>query len=151
MARNDTPPSPPSQINLIAAGTTLEGTISTKDDIRVSGQLKGTLRVEGKAIIAQEGHVEGDVHAVDADIAGLVKGELTIKERLVLKSTARIEGTIRTTRLIVEEGAVIDGTCRMGALDPKRAEALKGGDGANAAPKQAQPSKQGMFSMSSGD
>jgi cytoskeletal protein CcmA (bactofilin family) len=151
MARNDSPPSPPSQINLIARGTTLEGTISTQDDIRVSGRLKGTLRVEGKAIIAQEGQVEGDVHAVDADIAGLVQGEITIKERLVLKSTARIEGTIRTTRLIVEEGAVIDGTCRMGTLDPKRAEALKSGDGAGTAAKQGQSSKQGMFSMTSGD
>lgn len=145
MARNDSPPSPPSQINLIAAGTTLEGTISTKDDIRVSGQLKGTLRVEGKAIIAPEGQVEGDVHAVDADVAGYIKGEITIKERLVLKSTARIEGTIRTTRLIVEEGAVIDGTCRMGTLDPKRAEALKSGNGAS------MPAKQGSFSMTTGD
>ncbi|MDA0379229.1 MAG: polymer-forming cytoskeletal protein [Bacteroidetes bacterium] len=151
MARNDSSASPPTQINLIAAGTTLEGTISTKDDIRVSGQLKGTLKVEGKAIIAQEGQVEGEVFAVDADVAGFLKGEITIKERLVLKSTARIEGSIKTTRLIVEEGAIIDGTCRMGQLDPKRAEALKAGDGANTAPKQAQPSKQGTFSMLTGD
>ena len=159
MARNDTTPSAPTQINLIAAGTTLEGTISTKDDIRVSGRLKGTLNVEGKAIIAQEGNVEGDVFATDADVAGSLKGEITIKGRLVLKSTARIEGTIKTTRLIVEEGAVIDGNCRMGQLDPKRAEVLKSGDGANTpAPAQSgqasakpQSGKQSTFSLLSGD
>lgn len=161
MARNDSQPSAPSQINLIAAGTSLEGTLTAKDDIRVSGRLKGTLKVEGKAIIAPEGNVEGDVFATDADVAGSLKGEITIKGRLVLKSTAKIEGTIKTTRLIVEEGAVIDGTCRMGQLDPKRAEALKSGDGAGAgagtstgsatSPNAGLKSKQSSFSMMSGD
>lgn len=155
MARNDSTPSAPSQINLIAAGTSLEGTLTATDDIRVSGKLKGTLKVEGKAIIAQEGHVEGEVFASDADVAGSLKGDITVKGRLVLKNTARIDGTIKTTRLIVEEGAVIDGTCRMGQLDPKRAEALKSGDGASGTSSAPQPSqkgkKQGTFSLLSGD
>ncbi len=153
MARNDSTPSVPSQINLIAVGTTLEGTLTAKDDIRVSGTLNGTLKVEGKAIIAQEGHVDGEVFAADADVAGSLKGDITIKGRLVLKSSARIEGTIKTTRLIVEEGAVIDGTCRMGQLDPKRADALKSGDGATGSSPAANPKakKQGSFSLLSGD
>lgn len=155
MARNDSTPSVPSQINLIAVGTTLEGTISTKDDIRVSGKLKGTLRVEGKAIIAPEGLVEGEVFATDADVAGHIKGDITIKGRLVLKGSAKVEGTIQTTRLIVEEGATIDGTCQMGQLDGKRAEALKSGNGSvntgQASANQPKPAKQSSFSLLSGD
>ncbi len=155
MARNDSSPSVPSQINLIAVGTTLEGTISTKDDIRVSGKLKGTLHVEGKAIIAPEGLIDGEVFATDADVAGRIKGDITIQGRLVLKGSAKIEGTIQTTRLIVEEGATIDGTCRMGTLDTKRAEALKSGNGnvtkGQAATAQAKPTKQSSFSLLSGD
>lgn len=155
MARNDSAPSAPSQINLIAVGTSLEGTLIAKDDIRVSGTLNGTLKVEGKAIVAQEGRIEGEVIAADADIAGAVHGDIVVKGRLVLKSTARVEGTIKTTRLIVEEGAVIDGTCRMGQLDPKRAEALKSGNGATApsttSQSGGQTKKQSSFSMLSGD
>ena len=67
-------PGNPAQINLIAAGTELEGTLNAKDDTRVSGKLKGTLRVDGKAIIAQEGSVEGEVHAANADVAGHLLG-----------------------------------------------------------------------------
>ena len=119
MAKNYSP-STPSQINLIAAGTHVEGTLSAKGDTRVSGSLKGILRVEGKAIIAEEGSVEGEIHAADADLAGTLKGDIFIKGRLVLKETARVEGTIRTSRLIVEEGAIIDGTCHMGQLDKSR-------------------------------
>ncbi len=163
MAKHISNPSNPAQINLIAAGTTLEGTLNAKDDIRVSGKLKGTLRVEGKAIIAQEGTIEGDVFATDADVAGSLIGEINIKGRLVLKGSAKIQGTVRTTRLIVEEGAVIDGTCEMGQLDKRRAEELKSG-GPNAGqktsgvPTQNQPAAaktektpQGSFSLMSGD
>jgi cytoskeletal protein CcmA (bactofilin family) len=150
MAKNYSP-STPSQINLIAAGTHVEGTLSAKGDTRVSGSLKGILRVEGKAIIAEEGSVEGEIHAADADLAGTLKGDIFIKGRLVLKETARVEGTIRTSRLIVEEGAIIDGTCHMGQLDKSRADVLKNGAGSNGAHAAEGSPKSSAFSMTSGD
>jgi len=151
MAKNFSPPTP-SQINLIAAGTLLEGTLNAKDDTRVSGTLKGVLRVEGKAIIAQEGSIEGEIHAADADVAGKVVGDMFIKGRLVLKDSARIHGNIRTSRLIVEEGAMIDGTCQMGQLDKSRADQLKTGMTANGSNGGASPVvKAGAFSATSGD
>lgn len=125
MARN-TPQPTPAQVNLIASGTKLEGTIHTKDDIRVSGHVDGSLHVQGKAMVAPEGVVDGDLHADDSDVAGTINGELRIKGRLLLKSTARVKGTIHTSRLIVEEGATFDGQCVMGQLDGKRAAALNG-------------------------
>jgi len=149
MPRNDSTPPNPTQINLIAVGTSLEGTLLAEADIRVNGTLKGILKVKGKAIIAPEGRLEGEVHAVDADVAGTIKGDLVVSGRLVLKGSARIEGTIKTARLIVEEGAVIDGTCRMGQLDPKRAAALQSGEGAQSAPSKAgaKPARPSSFSL----
>lgn len=120
----------PVQINMIGEGTEVEGTLRAKDDIRISGRIIGSLIVEGKAIIAAGGEVDGDVHGADVDVAGKVKGEITVKGRLLLKSTARVEGTIRTARLIVEEGAIVEGKCEMGQLDKSRA--LELGKGAPA-------------------
>ncbi len=124
MARNAEPANTP-QVNLITAGTTFEGTIHTKSDIRISGTIKGALHASGKAIVASEGLVDGNLHADDADVAGSVKGDLRIKGRLVLKSSAKVEGTIHVSRLIVEEGASFDGQCVMGQLDEKRAASLQ--------------------------
>jgi cytoskeletal protein CcmA (bactofilin family) len=123
MAKQMDPPGPV-QINMIGDGTEVEGTLRAKDDIRISGRILGSLIVEGKAIIASGGEVDGDVQAADADVAGKVKGEITVKGRLLLKSTARVEGTVRTTRLIVEEGAIVEGKCEMGQLDKSRAMEL---------------------------
>ena len=130
MAKSSTPPAPP-QINLIAEGTEVEGTLKASDDLRVSGVIVGTLHVDGKAILAEEGKLDGDLHATDADIAGTVEGNLHISGRLVVKGTAHIKGTIRTKRLIVEEGAEFDGQCEMGTLDKNRAAQLKSGNGSS--------------------
>jgi cytoskeletal protein CcmA (bactofilin family) len=123
MSKQNTPSSP-AQINMISAGTEVEGTLRAKDDIRISGRIKGTLHVEGKAIIAPDGVVDGDIHASEADISGTVNGEVKVKGRLVLKTSARVEGGIKTSRLIMEEGAVFEGNCEMGQLDKNRVKAL---------------------------
>lgn len=120
-------PNGPAQINMIAAGTEVEGTLRAKDDIRISGRIKGSLYVEGKAIIASDGVVDGDIHATEADISGIVNGEISVKGRLVLKTTARVDGAIKTSRLIMEEGALFEGKCEMGQLDKSRAKALEDG------------------------
>jgi len=101
------------QINLVGKGTVFEGTVRADNDVRASGQIIGTLKVQGKAMIAEGGSVDGEVIATNADVAGRIQGEIEVEERLVLKSTARVEGTIETDRLVVEEGAQFTGECKM--------------------------------------
>ncbi len=101
------------QINLVGKGTVFEGTVRAESDVRASGQIVGTLNVEGKAMIAESGSVDGEIIATNADVAGRVQGEIVIEERLVLKSTAQVDGNIETDRLVVEEGAQFTGECKM--------------------------------------
>lgn len=102
------------QVNLVGEGTVFEGTIDAGSDVRASGRIIGTLDVDGKAMIAEGGSVEGEIIATNADVAGKVQGEIHVDERLVLKSTARVEGKLDTDRLVVEEGAQFSGECEMG-------------------------------------
>lgn len=102
------------QVNLVGEGTLFEGTIKAESDVRCSGRIVGTLEVEGKAMIAENGSVEGEIISTNADVAGTVQGEIHVEERLVLKSTAEVDGKIETDRLVVEEGAQFTGECEMG-------------------------------------
>ena len=104
----------PDQINMIGEGTLFEGTLRADSNVRVSGHIKGKLDVEGRAIVTQEGVVEGELHATDADVAGSVQGEIHVSERLMLKSTARVDGNIESGRIKVEEGALFAGQCNIG-------------------------------------
>ncbi len=122
------------QVNLIGEGTVFEGTLRAENEVRASGRIVGTLDVEGKTMIAESGAVEGELIATNADIAGEVEGEIHVEERLVLKSTARVDGTIETDRLIVEEGAQFTGECEMGTPIPDRAASPDGEEHRNGAP-----------------
>lgn len=101
-------------INMISQGTTLTGTLETKSDLRISGTIDGQVHAESKCIVAESGLVKGDLKTKEADIAGAVEGELIVSNRLTLRSSARITGDITTKVLMVEEGARIDGACKMG-------------------------------------
>lgn len=100
-------------VNMISEGTTLEGTLKTKNDIRIAGTINGEANAEGKVIVSSSGKVKGNIEASDADIAGKVDGQIKVTNKLVLRESALVEGDIYTETLLVEEGAQINGEFRM--------------------------------------
>lgn len=110
--------------NVIGKGTVLEGNIETSGNIRIEGKIIGNLKSKAKVALGNSSLVDGNVSAQNADIEGTVKGKVEIGDMLVLKATAIVHGDISTGKLVVEPGAVFNGTCKMGAAvkDIKSAE-----------------------------
>lgn len=104
-----------SSVNLIGGGTKIVGDITSAGDVRIDGHLSGNIVIAGKFVLGATGVVEGNITSVNADLSGEVKGTVKISEMLSLKSTARINGDIETSKLMIEPGAVFTGTCNMGA------------------------------------
>jgi cytoskeletal protein CcmA (bactofilin family) len=101
--------------NVIGKGTVLEGNIETYGNLRIEGRVIGNVKSKSKVALGANSHVEGNIVSQNADIEGEVKGKLEISEVLVLKATAVIMGDISTGKLVVEPGAVFNGSCKMGA------------------------------------
>src|ERR1041384_7317659 len=99
-----------SSINLIGAGTVIEGDIRSNGDIRVDGTVYGHIFSKAKVVIGTTGVVEGDVNSQNADLSGTIKGKTTVTELLFLKSTSKVMGDIVTGKLVVEVGATFTGT-----------------------------------------
>jgi cytoskeletal protein CcmA (bactofilin family) len=102
--------------NTIGKGTFLEGNVETYGNIRIEGKVVGNIKSKSKVALGHQSHVQGNILAQNADIEGEVKGKLEISELLVLKATAVINGDIITGKMVVEPGAVFNGTCKMGAV-----------------------------------
>jgi cytoskeletal protein CcmA (bactofilin family) len=101
--------------NTIGKGTYLEGNVETYGNIRIEGKVLGNIKSKSKVALGQGSLVTGNIMSQNADIEGEVKGKLEVAELLVLKATAVINGDIVTGKLVVEPGAVFNGSCRMGA------------------------------------
>jgi cytoskeletal protein CcmA (bactofilin family) len=82
----------------------------------------------GKAVVVgKQGSVVGDEQTQDAVISGRVTGTLVAESRLELQATCQIDGDVRTRRMQLEEGALLNGTVHM-------SESKRGGAGRPATP-----------------
>ena len=100
--------------NLLGTGTTIKGDIESNGDIRIDGHLIGSLKSNGKVVIGQTGVMEGDLNCKQAEISGVVKGNITTEELTALKSTSKVEVDLNTKQLLIEVGAQFTGKCVMG-------------------------------------
>lgn len=101
-------------LNSLVAGTEVEGKVYAEHDIRVDGVIRGSLDCKAKVIIGPSGYIEGQINCTNAIIEGHFEGTLDVKELLNVRNTAKINGEITTSKLIVEAGAIFNVTCRMG-------------------------------------
>jgi cytoskeletal protein CcmA (bactofilin family) len=104
-----------SSVNLIGNGTKIVGDITSAGDVRIDGCLTGNIIIAGKFVLGPNGVVEGNITSGNADLSGEVKGTVNVSDTLSLKGTAKINGDIVTSKLVIEPGALFTGTCNMGA------------------------------------
>lgn len=98
----------------VGHGTTLTGETQFHAMLRVDGHLIGTVSSEsGTLIIGTNGQVDANIAVAAAMINGTVNGDIVASEKLQLGRTARVLGNIHSPRLIVEEGAILEGSCSM--------------------------------------
>lgn len=112
--RNSTPDS--GTVNIIGSGTSIEGDVVSSGDIRIDGNLKGTLRTRGKLVVGPTGTIDGEVSCQHADVSGNIRGKINVTELLSLKNSAKINGEIITGKLAIEPGADFSGSCSMGGV-----------------------------------
>lgn len=101
-------------INILGEGTTIKGDIVANSDIRIDGELQGSLVAQGRIVIGTKGKVDGEIKGKNIEVSGIIKGKINIAELLCMKATAKIEGDIIAGRLSIEPGAVFSGNCTMG-------------------------------------
>ena len=114
MARESTGAPPESVISIIGPGMKVVGDCHTDGTIRVEGTVEGSVNAAKAVVIGKQGVVRGNVVTQDAVVSGRVEGSLAAESRLELQATCHIEGEVRTRRMQLEEGAVLNGTVHMG-------------------------------------
>ena len=114
MAKSNIPES--QSVNIVGAGTIIEGDITTNGDIRIDGSLIGSINVKGKLVIGASGSVEGEIICQNADVSGTIKGKIGVAELLSLKASSKLTGDIITNKIAVEPGATFSGSCSMGGV-----------------------------------
>lgn len=103
----------------VGGGTVLSGEAAFKGMLRIDGHLTGRISSEkGTLIVSSGGRVDANIEVATAKINGVVNGDIIASERLELGRSAQVFGNVQTPVLVIEQGAIFEGGCRM-----KKAEA----------------------------
>lgn len=99
---------------IIGPSVKVEGDFVTEGNIIVEGTICGSIKTAKNLKVGPKSRIFANTTAENALVAGEIQGNVSIVNRLELTSTAKIFGDIRTTKLVMAEGAVITGKCLMG-------------------------------------
>ena len=98
----------------VGSGTTVTGESTFKSMLRIDGRFSGRITSSGGTlIVGAGGHVEANIEVAVSTIQGIVTGDVIASDRIDLGRAAKLHGNIQTPSLIIEQGAVFEGTCKM--------------------------------------
>ncbi|MBI4375974.1 MAG: polymer-forming cytoskeletal protein [Elusimicrobia bacterium] len=104
-------------VTLIGEEAYFHGVLTAKGSLRVEGVIEGDITDAVSVEIGKKGRVKGNIAAESLSVAGQVEGDVMASRSVELLNQSRMSGNIRTPVLRVEEGALFDGHCAMGASD----------------------------------
>ena len=118
----------------IGKSITIKGDLTGNEDLVIDGNIEGRIDLPNNQLtIGPDGKVKADIHAKSAVVVGHVSGNVSATERIEVQASGIVDGDVRSPRLVVQEGAVLNGAVEMGEVKQPAAaapvkKAAAGGD-----------------------
>ncbi|MDQ3512475.1 MAG: polymer-forming cytoskeletal protein [Chloroflexota bacterium] len=107
----------PSQ-SLIDRFSNFDGTFRAERDLRIEGEVKGTITCDGHLFVAEGANVSAKVEAESISVAGRLEGDIQCRGRLHILASGQLRGKVSTETLVIDEGAFYEGGLEM--TDPDK-------------------------------
>ena len=105
----------------IGKSITIKGDLSGNEDLQIDGTVEGRIDLPNNQLtIGAEGRVKAEVHAKSVVVVGHVTGNLSAADRIQVEATGIVDGDVKAPRLVIQEGAMLNGAVEMGS-PPKAA------------------------------
>jgi len=100
--------------SLIASGLTIEGKIEGAGHVRIAGNFKGDVHVQGNLTIEPGAHLTGGVRANTVVVGGELEGNIDAASRVELLQTGVLNGDLKAGSLTVAAGSRMRGRAEFG-------------------------------------
>ena len=98
----------------------IDGDVSVTGSLLIYGTVNGNIKSQASVTTAKGSKVRGDIIGEEAQIHGLVEGDLIIKGKILLGNESYVAGNLKSGTLVIEEGAKFAGTCDMSYSNIKK-------------------------------
>jgi cytoskeletal protein CcmA (bactofilin family) len=94
----------------IAGGIHIRGDITGSSDLFIDGEVHGKVKLPmARVTVGSSGRVHADIEAREIVIDGRANGNMKAGESVRLGSSGRLQGSVLTPRIGIEEGARLSG------------------------------------------
>ena len=98
----------------IGKSISIKGDLTGNEDLVIEGNIEGRVDLPNNELtIGPEGKIKADIHAKSAVVVGHVSGNVSATERIEVQASGIVDGDVHAPRLVVEEGAVLNGAVEM--------------------------------------
>ena len=94
-------------------GSDIEGKYTFSGTVLLNGRFQGEIASPDTLIIGERGVVNATVRAGTLVVNGELVGNVHASERVELSGKARVFGDLESPVLVLEEGVIFEGHCRM--------------------------------------
>lgn len=102
--------------SIIGENSQFKGDIVTKGTLRVDGRITGNIESD-VLVLGDKAFVKGMVSAISVVVGGMVEGNINAKDIVEIKNKGQVKGDIYSSKLVVNEGGIIDGKINMHPSD----------------------------------
>ena len=85
---------------------------------RIDGGIIGDIVSDGTLVLGEGGRVEGTIRVAELIANGQIVGDVEASRRVVLSKRSNLRGNLLTPAVVIEDGALLNGTVRMVAVPP---------------------------------
>jgi len=93
--------------------TEFEGKLSFTGAVRIDGKISGEIFSKGTLIVGESAVIKAQIHIADMVISGEVHGDIFAEKKIEITVPGKLFGNIKTPKLVLEEGVVFEGNCKM--------------------------------------
>ncbi len=98
----------------IGKSIAIKGDLTGNEDLVVEGKVEGKIALpDNELTVGNNGDVSADVHAKSVVVIGKVSGNVSATEKIEVQASGSVDGDVRAPRLIIQEGAVLNGSVEM--------------------------------------
>lgn len=97
----------------IGKGSEFVGKLSFDGTVSIDGKIEGEIYSKGTLIVGPDAEISAKIVVDTVHLSGLVRGNISAAKKIVMKAPGKLYGNIRTPVLVVEEGVIFEGNCKM--------------------------------------
>jgi cytoskeletal protein CcmA (bactofilin family) len=101
----------------LGKNTEFEGKLSFKGAVRIDGAFSGEIFTEGTLIVGESAIIKSNIHVSHLIVSGEIRGDIIADSRIEIHAPGKVFGNIQAPVVIIEEGVIFEGNCRMQKMD----------------------------------